>query len=325
MPITELLRELLYRYECVTLPQFGAFLTHPVGQAIAGDRFMPPQRQLSFNGLLITNDGILATHLAAAQECSYEAALRAIEKEVSTWRKRLQTQVITLEGIGELRLNPEKKIQFQPASGVNFDPAAFGLSTFHRSPIRTKIVEQPKIIPIMSENENNDFMFTPEQEEENTKTPIWRYALIGVLTVGLLGAGYYFSDQYVTDQKVKNMELAQQKIEQNVQQASFNLGSLAAVELNLNADPAALEEEAAMGIVEPRFSIIAGSYRDYANAERKLSELKSDGFDAAFTELNPEGMHRVAYGRYENKREAINMLYYIRFTLEEEAWYLEEN
>lgn len=176
----------------------------------------------------------------------------------------------------------------------------------------------------MSENENNDLMFTPQQEEENSKTPVWRYALIGIVSVALIGAGYYFSDQYVTDQKVKNMELAQKKIEQNVQQASFNLGSLAPVELTFNANPSA-EEEAFEAVSEPRFSIIAGSYRDLANAERKLAALKTEGFDAAFTELNPEGMHRVAYGRYENKREAINMLYYIRFTLEEEAWYLEEN
>ena len=324
MPITELLRELLYRYECVTLPHFGAFLTHSVGSAIEGDRFIPPRREVSFNALLTTNDGILATHLAATQQCSYEAALRTIEKEISTWRKRLQTQVISIDGVGELRLNAEKRIQFQAHADLNFDPAAFGLKTFHRSPIRTRIVEQPKIIPIMSDNENNDLMFTPQQEEESTKTPVWRYALIGILTVGILGAGYYFSDQYVTDQKVKNMELAQKKIEQNVQQASFNLGSLAAVELNFDANPSAAAEEAS-GSIEPKFSIIAGSYRDYANAERKLSELKNEGFEAAFTEINPEGMHRVAYGRYENKREAINMLYYIRFTLEEEAWYLEEN
>ena len=40
---------------------------------------------------------------------------------------------------------------------------------------------------------------------------------------------------------------------------------------------------------------------------------------------NPEGMHRVAYGRFTSKREAIKLLYFIKYTLKEDAWYLEEN
>ena len=41
-------------------------------------------------------------------------------------------------------------------------------------------------------------------------------------------------------------------------------------------------------------------------------------------QANPDGLYRVAYGRYSTKKEAINMLYFLKYTLEEEAWYLEE-
>ena len=53
-------------------------------------------------------------------------------------------------------------------------------------------------------------------------------------------------------------------------------------------------------------------------------DVKLVQFDAAFTEVNPEGLHRVAFGRFDSKREALNLHNYIRFALKEEAWYLEE-
>ena len=72
------------------------------------------------------------------------------------------------------------------------------------------------------------------------------------------------------------------------------------------------------------YSVIAGSYRSMDNAEKRLAQLQAEGFDAAFTEVNPEGLHRVAYGRFSSKREALNLHNYIRYALKEEAWYLEE-
>jgi cell division protein FtsN len=56
-----------------------------------------------------------------------------------------------------------------------------------------------------------------------------------------------------------------------------------------------------------------------------LAQLQAEGFDAAFTEVNPEGLNRVAYGRFTSKREALNLHNYIRYALKEEAWFLEEN
>ena len=37
-----------------------------------------------------------------------------------------------------------------------------------------------------------------------------------------------------------------------------------------------------------------------------------------------EGFHRVAYGRFISKKKAINLLIFVKYTLQEEAWFLEE-
>lgn len=320
------IKELLYQHECVTIPHFGAFLTHTVNAWIQQENgiFNPPKKEVSFNRLLSSNDGVLAHYMAQKEKISFESALRKIEKEVIVWKQRLNTQPLTFPGVGEIRLNAEKKFVFSPYGGVNFDLTTFGLGSFIRKPLYYKSihVEKPKTSPIMENENKENLMFTP-QRNKNTNKPslLMRYAAIGVIGIALVGVIYYFGDQYVTSEKAKATKLAQKKIETNVQEATFDLGSMAAVELNLNAQPEVVDNTP---LAQPYYSVIAGSYRLMENANNKLAQLKAEGFDAAFTEVNPEGLLRVAYGRFTSKREALNLLNYIRITLKEEAWYLEE-
>ena len=171
------------------------------------------------------------------------------------------------------------------------------------------------------ENENkDDLMFTPEKNK-NKRSPIMRYAIIGVIGISLIGSIYYFGSKYIADEKAKATQMAQKKIKSNVQKATFDLGKLSEMNLTLDANPEVIENNP---LAQTYFSVIAGSYRSMENAEKKLAELQAEGFDAAFTEVNPEGLHRVAFGRFTSKREALNLHNYIRFALKEEAWYLEE-
>ena len=55
-------------------------------------------------------------------------------------------------------------------------------------------------------------MFTPEQKEKKRKSPIFRYAAIGIIGLALFGASYYFGDRYVTEQQVAEQEKAQKQI-----------------------------------------------------------------------------------------------------------------
>lgn len=334
MSIAFYLKELLYQYECVTIPDFGAFVTRsfPTQIDYSTGVFIPHRRELSFNTLLKNNDGVLAHYMAEKLKISYEGALRDIEKEVIVWKQKLQTQVLVLGNLGEMRLNAAKKIEFLPYGKINYDKTAFGLRMFTRSPlvVESKKTEPLKIFSMMEEN-NENFMFTPGQNETTSGgSSVLRYAVIGILGIGLLGGGYYFGDQYLQSERAKNQEMAQKRIQANVEKATFELGSLSKIELNLVADEVATEENAdndnSVVLDQTYYSIIAGTFRDMANADRKLADLKSQGYSAAFAEVNPEGLHRVAYGRYTSKKEAMNLLYYIKYTLQEEAWYLvEEN
>ena len=318
MLLTRYIQELLYQYECVTIPHFGAFLTRPLMAKVSdGGNFYPPRKEVTFNQLLKTNDGILAHYVAQKERLTYENALRLIEKEVSSWKKRLKTQTLRFPGVGEILLNFDKKITFIPWGKVNFDTSSFGLTHFKRKLSNNTII-QPKISSLMKNN-NDDLMFTPEKEKTK-KSPMLRYAAIGIIGIALLASSYYFGDQYVTEQRLVAQQKAQQQIEKNVQEATFDLGTLSEIEVSVVSKPV----QEATPLDENYYSVIAGSFRSIENAEKKVETLNEEGYTAALAQSSPDGLYRAAYGRFTSKKEAINLLYYIKYTLKEDAWYLEE-
>ncbi len=321
MLIKQYIKELLYIHECVTIPSFGAFLTQSTRAFVNYEvgNFEPPKKIIGFNILLKNNDGVLANHLAKKEKISYEKALKKIEKEVIIWKQRLNTQNLFFPGIGEMKLTYDKKIEFFPSRQINFDSNSYGLKPFQRNPIK-------KIIPV-SDNKNlfhmdnqtkDDLMFTPE--EKKSQNPLLRYAAIAILTLALLGTSYYYGDKYMTQEKIEATKIAQKKIKDNVLNATFDLGTISKIELNFDAENNYIQPVAEYNF----YSIIAGSFRSMSNAEKKLSTLIEEGYNAEYSKSSPEGLYRVAYGRFESKKEALKLLNFIRYTLEEEAWYLEE-
>ena len=72
--------------------------------------FVPPRKEVSFNSLLSNNDGVWAHYIAQKEKVTFEQALRRIEKEVISWKQRLNTQQLSFPGIGQIRLNKQKKL-----------------------------------------------------------------------------------------------------------------------------------------------------------------------------------------------------------------------
>jgi len=70
MQLSQYISDLLYRYECVTIPDFGAFLSHPISARIdnATNNFYPPQKELSFNIQLKSNDGLLTSYISEGRK-----------------------------------------------------------------------------------------------------------------------------------------------------------------------------------------------------------------------------------------------------------------
>src|SRR5690554_4954365 len=108
MQLETYISDLLYRYDCVTVPEFGAFLTHRVSAKVheTTHTFYPPKKALSFNEQLQQNDGLLANYIAEVEKIPYSKALNKISKQVKSIKSYLvEGETIQLKNIGELVLN----------------------------------------------------------------------------------------------------------------------------------------------------------------------------------------------------------------------------
>ena len=180
----EYIQELLYRYDCVIIPEFGAFLAQRIPAKLPeGDEmFYPPKKQLSFNQQIKNNDGLLANYIATKENISYEAANLNVQDFVKKLHNELNEKArFTFEDVGVFTLNLEKNLVFEPLHTTNFLTEAFGLgkvktSAVLRETLKEEVEEIEKVIPIA---------FTPEKRE--TFITVVKYAAACIAVFGLLG------------------------------------------------------------------------------------------------------------------------------------------
>ena len=70
MIIEHHIAQLLYRYPCVTIPNFGAFLTETISAKIqeSNQTFYAPKKVIFFNVNIKNNDGLLANHMVTSDK-----------------------------------------------------------------------------------------------------------------------------------------------------------------------------------------------------------------------------------------------------------------
>ena len=81
MTLANYISNLLYRYECVIVPNFGGFVTNNISAKINHftHTFNAPSKQLTFNFHLQNNDGLLANYVATSEKISYQKAIEFIK------------------------------------------------------------------------------------------------------------------------------------------------------------------------------------------------------------------------------------------------------
>ena len=331
MDLIKEIEKLLYFHECVTVPNFGSFLVSNTKAKIDFKRgkFISPKRKVSFNALIKQNDGILAKYISSNQNVSYKYALDEIDEKIKIWFQKIKIDTLIFKNIGEFYLNTENKICFQAYNTENFSHNFYGLEDFNRLPLNEselKIItnkEKNTKNIIMDNDKNENLAFEPESKDSAKKGKFKIVAIITSLIV-LSVLGYYFGNEYVQNERIRSTEIAQKKIKNNVQKATFDIGSISSLELNVKAVIETVEDDTVLVEQGDFYSVIAGSFRDERNADKLLNKLKSEGFDASYAKNSPSGLFRVAYGRLKTKREAYQLLNFVKFTLELDAWYLVE-
>lgn len=305
MNITSHIQDLLYRYECVVLPGFGAFLSQKQSAFIdtESNEFYPPKKLISFNRQLIKNDGLLANYLAEVEGVKYNSANNMIQEFVYDLENSLQKESkAELANIGEFYLDREDKLQFEPFTQINFLKQSFGLDSFRTASVKREAYKKQ----VEELEEKTPLLFTPERR----RSSILKYAAIGVIALGISGfAGLNIYSNQVSKHNIAEQQEAENQLQQQIQQATFVID---------NPLPAVtFEVEKQSG----NYHVIAGAFRVEENAQKKVDELRAEGHKARLLGANKYGLHQVVYSSHQSRREAINKLYEVKRS-NEGAWLL---
>ncbi len=330
MKLERYIADLLYRYDLVIIPGFGALIGRRKPARIDRDTyiFSPPYKDLSFNVQLRQNDGLLVNYISNVTGMSYAGSLEAINETVQEWHKTLHDEKrLKLDQIGIFNL-VDDKILFLPLTTKNYLPEAYGLTSFVlkplvSQPVKTEVkkpetkkitepekpvgkqkLEQEKTLPVENtavkpaSGTGNDYKF-------------WKYAAVFVAGLGIFTAGIGLLKHYNGVQNDTVYQKATFVLKQD-----FPPVKIITRKSNNTAKP--VIKKVPVAPVEKYF-VISGAFRNKANAEKKIKMLKNAGYPAKIVGRNKFGLWMVAYQGFVSHDEAVQTLSNIK-KQEPDAW-----
>lgn len=308
MKIEQYISQLLFRYQCVTVPGFGAFLTEFQSAQLDENShsFYPPKKMVSFNPFIKNNDGLLANHLAQAEKISYEIAVDIIHNEVSHWKTKIQEfGSFSVKNVGDFSLNSENNIVFVPIDQINYLTASFGLSSFVSPAVKREVYKEE----VEQLEEKAPVIFTPEKRRNYS---VLKYAAVFLLSAGITGTvGYKYYENKIAQETLIVETNVQKKVNQKIQEATFYISNpLPTVTLTVPAE-------------KLPYSVVAGAFRIESNAEEQYQRLLELGFKKAKRLApNKHGLFPVVYGSYSTYSEAHEAMKNIQKLYNKYAWLL---
>jgi hypothetical protein len=314
MKIEQSISQLLYRYQCVTVPGFGAFLTEIQSAQLHENTnsFYPPKKQISFNSSLKNNDGLLATHISKTEKSSYENAVIFIQSEVDSWKNKLNEYgTVSIKNVGEITFNSNKNMVFTPTEQVNYLTSSFGLNSFVSPLVKREVF----VKHIEALEEKAPIKLIPEIRKSNSYL---KYAAVFLLSAGITGigtyGGYKFYENKIAEETLVVQTNVQKQVENKIQEATFFISNpLPAVTLTLKEEKRTLKLN---------YHVVAGAFRLEKNAQKSFLELTKKGYNARRIAKSKYGLFPVLYGSFSSYIEAKKFMTDIQNTQNPDSWML---
>jgi len=361
--LEKIAKELLMEEDCVVIPNFGGFVTHyrPSIMEPSKNLLIPPGKSISFNAKLSKNDGLLAQNMAVKTGLTYNEALRAIDVKVGFWQKELsKSNYLELEGLGSFVQNKEGGLVFEQFNESNFANASFGLTNVHATPVErvglTQRIERSldkkkatqKVYKLVTRSAaaillfgligfgGNEFRKTDMgMSLADSITSIFKSETVKVQEPVLVGEAPKVEPKALIE--VKKKEWGEVITSEDVQEFKDlghldqpeNLEKIREIQQEKEAIAAKFETEQVEEVIQNnssnKYHVIAGCFGVKSNANKMVNKLKKAGFkDAQLAGLSKSGLHRVAYGSYNQKVAALKALAKAKLSHNSQAWLAED-
>lgn len=313
------IKKLLYRYDCVIIPNFGAFLArNEPSQYHENTRvFYPPHRSLNFNAQLMSDDGLLVNSISKAENISFDEAKKEVHLFVEDLNAFLKKEKkVTLSQLGTFEYTADHITKFYPDENNSLRTDTFGLTPIMLNKARIESTEsisndsvaEPQVIDINDQDNNR----------KKGLRKLYRYASVSLLALGLTGTiSYTIIDKQDENKNDKIVNQADGNLRNKLKNADFELQN-ALPALTLKIDTKAKYEKQ----IDKRFHIIAGAFRSKANALKKVELLQRKGFNSTILGQNSYKLHQVTFESFKSREKAIQSLKNIQSNEEENAWLL---
>ncbi len=302
MKLEKHISNLLYRYDCVIVPDFGGFLTQKYSSQFnpISYEFFPPKKELRFNSNLKDHDGLLVNYISQVENKSFEEVFTLVQNKVKKWSSKLvEEKKLSLNNIGDFILNEEGNLVFSPFEEINYAKDSFGFA-----PIKAHYILR--------------------EEELNKRYFSWKKVSKIVAGLALLASvgtlGYTQKDQ--VKYQMANM------FSPMVFEETRNFSSFVSHNPALYPQPHIMKRVAAENLVkleisgnieEPvkevkekkvvdkkvgKYQLIGGAFKNANNAKKKLKQLRAQGYKNARILGSLSGMTIVSYDTYHNQQKA---------------------
>lgn len=124
------IKELLYKHDCVVIPDFGGLIARYEGASIHDTRhsILPPSKRVAFNQSLQTSDGLIEHFIATSEDVSLEEAAVQLKVFVASIEEEIkEVGHYRLVGIGKFYYNEEYSLQFEADEKENFLEESYAL------------------------------------------------------------------------------------------------------------------------------------------------------------------------------------------------------
>jgi cell division septation protein DedD len=331
MEITPYLSLLLFQHDCVIVPGLGGFVASYKKTEFntQGAYINPARKTIAFNQNLNTNDGLLAHHIAQKASVGFNSALDKINAWVSGLHSKLQQgETITIDGIGSLKLNEEKRIVFSPIADANFLPETYGLGKLSLGttvskpiPATSQPVKSEEPAPLKTavteKNKQPHPAPTIPPTRQKRKPSVLRRIFVVFIILIVISALAILQD-FMYHAKISTGSI----LPPNGLGTSNSSGGTETTQVQTYevAESTPLQSESSekntdaqprVDTITPKISetdsvyyIIAGAFKSESNAQGLVDALEQKGYEPKIINLQGSSLYRVGYKQYISRNEA---------------------
>jgi nucleoid DNA-binding protein len=311
---------LLYKYDTVIVPGFGAFVLKYTSSAILHDeqKLTPAAKHVTFDPSIKNNDGILANCISENERIPFFEACGKILAFAEELNKNIaEGKQVKFEKIGIFFKAPDNGISFISDTSINYNIDTFGMEEIVFHPV-LRDDEKEKLPKQVYENPRSI-----SEKSRFLKAAIWILAIVivaGCSTAALLiikpdFINYIKLHELLQSAKNKNNPVAykqydekkQSVIKKEVIVTDIIKSDTLEAKSKQNIQSATSEQHATVN-----FYIISASFLIKDNAYNYAQTLRQKGYNSIVIFIQNTGLHVVSYNSYLSQPEAEQALSNIR-------------